>query len=46
MEVVDYWLRNCEGKPTWRDVAEALKKVELHQLADDIFNVYKTGKWP
>ena len=43
VEVLDYWLRNCKGKPTWRDVAQTLKDVELYQLADDILNVYKTG---
>ena len=43
MEVLDYWLRNCKSKPTWRDVVETLKDVELYQLADGILNVYKTG---
>ena len=44
MEVLDHWLRNHKGKPTWRDVAKTLKDVELCQLADGILNVYKAGK--
>ena len=45
VEVLDYWLRNREIKPTWRDVATALKDVEVYQLAEKILNVYKTGIW-
>ena len=45
VEVLDHWLRNHKGKPTWRDVARALKDVELYQLADSVLNIYKTGKW-
>ena len=41
--VLDHWLRNCKSKPTWRDVAKALKDVGLYQLADGVLNVYKTG---
>jgi hypothetical protein len=26
-------------------VAKSLKDIGLYQLADGIFNVYKTGKW-
>lgn len=44
VEVLDYWLRNNPHTPTWRDVAEVLKEIELSQLADDILKVYKTGK--
>lgn len=43
VEMLDYWLRNHHNKPTWKDVAVALKKIELFQLAEDIMNVYKTG---
>lgn len=42
VEVLDYWLRNREIKPTWRDVAKSLKAVELCQLAENILNVYKS----
>ena len=47
VEVLDYWLRNhhtSRTKPTWRDIAKALKEIELHQLAESILSVYKTGK--
>lgn len=44
VEVLDYWLRNNPNLPTWRDVAEVLKEVELHELAENILEVYKTGK--
>ena len=43
IEVCDHWLRNCGGQPTWRKVAEALKKIGYQQLASDIENVYETG---
>ena len=43
VEVCDNWLRNNPGKPTWREVAEALKKIGFQQLARDIENIYKTG---
>ena len=44
MEVLDQWLRNFPGRPTWRDVANALRKIGLQQLANDIEMVYETGK--
>ena len=44
VETVDHWLRRCEDKPTWRDVAKILKKIHLPVLASDIENVYTTGK--
>ena len=43
VEVLDYWLRNQYDKPTWRDVAMALKKIGLQQLSEDILMRYKTG---
>ena len=44
VEVLDYWLRNHHTKPTWRDVAEALNEIELHQLGEEILRVYETGE--
>lgn len=45
VEMLDYWLRNHHtGKPTWRDVANALKEIELHQLAESMLNIYETGE--
>ena len=53
VEVLDVWLRNynCGNtdasmirKPTWRDVARALREIELHQLANSILSLCKDGK--
>ena len=33
-EVLDYWLRHHTGKVKWIEVADALKAVELNQLAE------------
>ena len=44
IEMLDQWLRNGPRKPTWRDVADALKKIGLEQLASDIEKVYETGE--
>ena len=43
IEVCDKWLRNHSGKPTWREVAEALRQIGYGQLANDIENAYNTG---
>ena len=43
VEILDQWLRNFPGCPTWRDVANALRKINLQQLANDIEMVYETG---
>ena len=43
IEVCDYWLRNHNGKPTWNEVAAALKRIGFQQLACGIEKVYKTG---
>jgi hypothetical protein len=53
VEVLDLWLRNYDcgntdtsmtRKPTWRDVAKALREIELHQVANNILRLYKNGK--
>ena len=47
VEVLDYSLRNhrtSKTKPTWSDIAKALKEIKLHQLAESILSVYETGK--
>ena len=46
VEILDHWLRNFPGHPTWRDVANALRYIGLQQLAKDIEMVYKTGIIP
>ena len=43
VEMLDYWLRNTLKKTTWRDIATALKVINLPQLANDIEMVYSTG---
>ena len=43
-ELLDYWLKYCDGKPTWSDVADVLYDIDLHELAQEIENVYETGK--
>ena len=47
IEVLDYWLRNHTDSeaPTWREVAKILKRIDLHQLAHDIEQVYTTGTY-
>ena len=46
IEILDQWLRKFPGRPTWRGVASALRKINLQQLANDIEMVYETGMMP
>ena len=43
VEVFDQWLKSHPTQPTWKDVAEVLTDIGLHQLAEDILKVYETG---
>ena len=43
VEVLDYWLRNCTTRPTWKGIARILKAINLQKLAFDIERVYSTG---
>ena len=43
VEILDYWLRNSNSNPTWRDIGTALKQVGFHDLGDKILHVYKDG---
>ena len=43
VETCDYWLRQHEEPPTWRDIAGILRIIDLPQLALDIEMVYTTG---
>ena len=43
VEILDNWLRNHSGQPTWNEIAEALEEIGLKQLAFDIKCVYETG---
>ena len=42
VEMLDFWLRHHKGQPTWKEIAEALKAIDLLQLAEDIESVYTT----
>ena len=44
VEMLDYWLKYYDGKPTWKDVADVLYDIDLEGLAVDIEQVYKTSK--
>ena len=44
IEMLDFWLRNYKGNPTWRDIANILKLINLQKLALDIEQVYITGR--
>ena len=44
VELLDYWLKYYDGKPTWSDIAEALYDIDLQKVAQDIKHVYETGK--
>ena len=43
VETLDYWLRNHPDEPTWKEIAQALKRIDLQQLAHDIERFYDTG---
>ena len=43
VEILDSWLRNHTGKPSWREIAKALEEVQLHDLAEDVLRSYETG---
>ena len=43
IEVLDYWVRIHDNKPTWRGVSDVLKEIKLNKLAEDILKVYETG---
>lgn len=43
IEVLDNWLRNHAGRPMWKEVAEALDKINLKNLAFDLRRAYETG---
>ena len=43
VEMLDFWLKNHIGKPSWREVVGALKAIDCMKLALDIEKVYDTG---
>jgi len=46
MEMLDFWLRNRTrgGQATWREVAEALTRIDEGKLANELMGVYTTGE--
>ena len=34
-EVLDYWLKHHPGKPTWQEITDAQKKVEIFNTEQD-----------
>ena len=45
VEILDFWLRNHKEQVTWKDVARALKAINLQQLTLDIESIYTTGNY-
>ena len=43
IEVIAFWVRIHDNKPTWRGVSDVLKEIKLNKLAEDILKVYETG---
>ena len=41
-EITDHWMRECSGKPTWRELADALKTIGEVQLAQQLMQIYET----
>ena len=44
-KMLDYWLRNTTPEPRWTDVATALKKINLAQLALHIEKINGKGMY-
>ena len=44
IELLDYWLRHHPGQLTWKEVAQALREIKLHQLAEKAIQISTTGK--
>ena len=44
VELLDYWLKYYDGRPTWSVVAKALRDIDLQKLARDIEHVHESGK--
>ena len=42
-EITDHWMRECSGKPTWRELADALKTIGEVKLAQQFMQIYETG---
>ena len=36
MELLDYWLKNHQGRPTWQEVTEAQRRIEFYQQTNGV----------
>ena len=43
VEMLDYWLRNHIGQPTWEEIAGALRQLGFQHLSLEIERLYETG---
>ena len=43
-QVLGYWIKNNSTEPTWNDLVEILKEIELYTLAEDVVKMYESGK--
>jgi hypothetical protein len=37
-EIADYWMKQHQGRLTWREVARIMKEIDLNDLAEEILN--------
>ena len=44
IEVLDYWLRHHSDQLTWGEVAQALREMQLYQLAEKAQQIFTTGE--
>ena len=44
IEVLDYWLRHLSGQLIWREVAQALREMQLYELAEKAQQISTTGE--
>ena len=44
-EIIDYWMRSCGSRPTWRELADALRRIKADSLAQQLMSIYDTGEW-
>ncbi|MCG8626111.1 MAG: hypothetical protein MJE68_29450 [Proteobacteria bacterium] len=37
-EIAGYWMKQHQGRLTWREVARIMKEIDLNDLAEEILN--------
>ena len=45
IELLDYWLRHHPGQLTWKEVAQALREMEIYNLAEKALQISTTGEF-